>query len=171
MPIPAHELVYWAQPKPSRMDGKKCGVEMSGAQGKKAKTPRNANEISQRMTGRKEAQNAQKRTPIGNRKRSDKVPTCQGSFSSVRFRATLAAISRAKNCFRRRLAGGVFKALPIGECPLAFLSSPASRQSIRPSWRWALSLSISGVQAGSKTIATFTFFTPGRCASATFVPS
>ena len=48
---------------------------MSGAQGKKAKTPRNAIEISQRMTGRKEAQNAQKRTPIGNRKRSDKVPT------------------------------------------------------------------------------------------------
>src|SRR5690606_5986400 len=34
MPIPAHELVYLAQPKPARMDGKECGVKMSGAPAK-----------------------------------------------------------------------------------------------------------------------------------------
>ena len=78
---------------------------MSGAQGKKAKTPRNAIEISQRMTGRKEAQNAQKRTPIGNRKRSDKVPTeytehteCGSMQSDVGQRACLIDQLRPRAC-------------------------------------------------------------------------
>jgi hypothetical protein len=51
-----------------------------------------------------------------------------------------------------------FQGIAHWQMPIAVLSL----QSILPSWRWADSLSISGVHIGSKTIATFTFLTPGR---------
>jgi len=49
--------------------------------------------------------------------------------------------------------------------------APFCRQSIRPSSRRADSLNIAGVQGGSNTIATLTFFAPGKRSSASFAPS